>query len=308
LRLADDFPLYELYFDAEYTIEDLYASASSGEGDIAVGESPRSPARPGSGDMVFGCTCFSAPVVAAGDGAGGQVFCRNFDWYANPAMLVHTSPRSGYASIAMVDISYLGYSRDLSPLADPAGLSGAWRLPFDGMNEKGFAIGMMAVPRAQGISGKKRPMVGGLGVMRLLLDKAATVTEALSLMDGVDVDLGNPPMHYYLADASGDEAVVEFIDGEKRVFRSRERWHRATNFLFSDTPERLWPEACSRFALVGKELEQLGGVTGREQAMEILRSVSQPSTRWSAVYAVSELTLTLAVGREYGSPYRFSVR
>ena len=46
--------------------------------------------------------------------------------------------------MSLVDIAYLGVERGEQPTADE--LAGAARLPFDGMNERGVAVAMAAVP------------------------------------------------------------------------------------------------------------------------------------------------------------------
>ena len=43
---------------------------------------------------------------------GSAIYGRNFDWQHNPAMLLHTNPTDAYASISMVDISYLGFGKN----------------------------------------------------------------------------------------------------------------------------------------------------------------------------------------------------
>ena len=84
----------------------------------------------------FGCSLF----VAAGD-PNRPLFGRNFDWDGHPALLLRTSPPDGYASVSMVDISYLGVGPD--PTGDRR-LLDAPLLPFDGMNERGLTVGLAA--------------------------------------------------------------------------------------------------------------------------------------------------------------------
>lgn len=79
----------------------------------------------------------------------------NFDWDYGTALLLFTDPPGGYASVSMVDIAYLGIEgkseKDLQnlPYEERQLLLGAPSLPFDGMNERGLAIGMAAVPPGQ---------------------------------------------------------------------------------------------------------------------------------------------------------------
>jgi len=72
---------------------------------------------------------------------------------ALPCYYIHTS--RGYASVSMVDITYLGFKEsqlknltDL-PIEDRLALLDAPSMPFDGMNEHGLVIGMAAVPADQ---------------------------------------------------------------------------------------------------------------------------------------------------------------
>jgi penicillin V acylase-like amidase (Ntn superfamily) len=83
------------------------------------------------------CTCFSVKTEQ-----GNQLLGRNFDWEDHPALLLYTDPPDRYASVSMVDISYLGYAKSDAPEENPGGLLRSPLLPFDGMNEKGLAVGM----------------------------------------------------------------------------------------------------------------------------------------------------------------------
>ena len=134
----------------------------------------------------------------------------------------------------MVDISYLGFDREnLHRLRHGDQLRDASRLPFDGMNERGLAVAMAQVPEARSPSGE-RP-AGSLGVMRLVLDRAATVAEAVAIFRRTAIDFsGGPPLHYLVADASGDSAVIEYVDGRVEVIPRGERPFQAmTNFVLT---------------------------------------------------------------------------
>ena len=80
-----------------------------------------------------------------------RLYGRNLQADPGPGLLLFTDPPDGYASVSMVDIEYLGFSSsDVSHLADlpleeRQALLNAPRIPFDGMNEHGLAIGMAAL-------------------------------------------------------------------------------------------------------------------------------------------------------------------
>jgi len=301
LGKADPFPLYELRLQAPYRLEELLLGTVPAAAKAAAEATPVAAGR-AAGGRPFACTCF-----AAGIADDGRVFGRNFDWDLHPALLLFASPEGGYASVSMVDIAYLGYSASSDPFRDPEALAEAWRIPFDGMNEKGLAVGMMAISRADGISGEGRPRVGELGIMRILLDRAASVDEALALMGEYDIELEDPPIHYFLADRGGGAAVVEFLDGKEVVHRSEKPWMVSTNFLFADVPPQRRFAACGRFARASARLEAVGGELGKDGAFALLEETSQPSTRWSAVYDLEALGVELALGGDFRSPLRRSL-
>ncbi|SCL33259.1 Linear amide C-N hydrolases, choloylglycine hydrolase family [Micromonospora rhizosphaerae] len=272
LRKVDDLPLYELTYVGDY--------------DPTVGTSATAEASP------FGCSLFAA----LGD-RGRPLFARNFDWDPNPALVLRTDPPDGYASVSLVDISYLGVG------PDPAGdrrLLNAPLLPFDGMNERGLAVGLAADDRATARPVPGRPTVGSVRILRLVLDNAATVDEAIAVFERYNLDFdGGPPLHYLLADATGASAVVELVDGTMRVQRGRGDWQALTNVPVVGVPE---PELRQdhRYGVIAAALDKAGGVVDAPAALSVLDAVRQPHTRWSVTYGLrsGEVRLVTATGGE----------
>ncbi|HRY73894.1 MAG TPA: hypothetical protein P5165_11780, partial [Spirochaetia bacterium] len=60
-------------------------------------------------------------------------------------------------------------------------------------------------------------------------------------------------------------------------------------------------------ARAAARLEAAGGTLSAAEAMDLLGEVSQPSTRWSAVYDLGSGALELALGRDYGRTLRLSL-
>ena len=86
---------------------DVYAMTYTGDYDDLAGVATPPSASP------FGCSLF----YASGDPAR-PVYARNFDWDLNPALVLHTDPPDGHASVSIVDISYLAGSDDAAQRAD----------------------------------------------------------------------------------------------------------------------------------------------------------------------------------------------
>ena len=267
LRQVDDFPLYELT-DSRPT-PSVYARTDT---------------------TGFACTVFF--------GAGGEpIMGRNFDFHDQPALLLRHRPPGEYASISMVDISYLGFDRANLHRRCAHGdqLRGASRLPFDGMNERGLAVAMAQVPGARSPAGERA--AGSLGVMRLVLDEAATVAEAVAIFRRTAVDFsGGPPLHYLVADASGDSAVVEYVDGRVEVIPRGERPFQAmTNFVLTGgAPDD------DRYRTAMGTLRRTGGRLTPATTLALLARTAQPHTRWSVAYDLRARTAHVVMGQKYG--------
>ena len=195
----------------------------------------------------------------------------------------------------MVDISYLGIDRrNLARIDDPGALKGAAALPFDGMNERGVAVAMAAVPAAR--SGAGRP-AGSLGVMRLVLDHAASVAEAVAIFRRTAVDFsGGPPLHYLVADPGGESAIVEYVDGRARVLpRGARPWQAMTNFVLTGAHG-----ADERYRTATAALARSGGRLTTASTLALLRDVRQPITRWSVAYDLRARVAHVVMGQKYG--------
>jgi len=236
--------------------------------------------------------------------ARSRIVGRNFDFHDQPALLLHHEPPDGYASVSMIDMEYLGFDRaHLDRLEEPGAaqaLARAARIPFDGMNEKGLVVTMAAVPHAR--SPHRAQATSELGVMRLALDKAADVAQAVRIFRATAVDFsGGPAIHYLVADPSGASAVIEYVGGRVRVVRNA---RAMTNFVLStSSADQRAHDRRYHLAISG-----LGnGDLSSSATLALLRKVRQPITRWSAAYDMRHRTLDLVMGQRYGRVYRFGV-
>jgi len=298
LRRISDFPLYEMHYYGDYGFGSFLHEG------IEI-DDPTQSDFGGIGDE-WACTCF-----AAFSEKGDLVFGRNFDWYVHPALILFTDPPGGYASVSMVDISYLGYGVEEPSGAEREGLLDAPYFPFDGLNEHGLAIGIMAVSDADGGEDPDKVTIGSLHAVRLMLDYARDVDEAISLLRNYNVEFdGGPPLHYLIADSSGNSAVVEFIGGEANALRNSEPWQVATNFVISGTAPESRGSLCSRYRRAYEVLEEANGDISPEEAMALLGDISQSGdfpTIWSVVYDMSSGDSQVAVGRQYDEVHQFNL-
>ena len=285
------------------------------------------------GEMqTMNCTSFQA---AQSDGSGFW-YGRNYDFYKNPTMVTISRPKKGYASIAVSDMSHFGYDLEKLPakfLARVNCLASIYA-PVDGINEKGLCTSIMALPRqaARQESGKHK--VGTTVIMRLWLDKCATVQEALDLAASLDIchdAVVGSGYHYMVADASGDCAVLEFDkeDGWKSmVVRKAEGANSmlVTNHLLSEKYYTTVPDIAVgnphskswwRYETAGAYLAEHQGILSFEQAQECLAQVhwkdlvwedgTVEDTQYSNVHDQENITLALRNWNDYETTVKFSL-
>ncbi len=291
LQIVDDYPLYTMRYFGSYAAQTNPVAFNR-----AI--SPASPTLAGC-PAQWGCSLFTTLADQK-----NHLLGRNFDWEFSPAVLLFTDPADGYASVSMVDISYLGFTgarskglkslslEELQPLLE------APYLPFDGMNEKGLAIGMAAVPPGNMRPDPQKQTLEELRAIREMLDHAATVDEAIGILRDHNIDMGAVPIHYLIASASGESAVVEFYEGKMVVFRNESPWQAATNFLLASANGH--PQGkCWRYDRISQRLEGNQGRISSPDAMHLLSDVSQEGTQWSVVYHMTSGDVDVIMGRQY---------
>lgn len=300
LEKVDDYPLYTMYYSG--THDQTLTAITEQVG--AVQSNYLSD--PGS------LPAWSCSLFAALSDPENMLFGRNFDWEFSPMVLLFTDPPDGYASVSMVDIAYLGFDETQIgslaelPLEERQPLLASPHLPFDGMNERGVAIGMAAVPPGQMPPDPNKKTIDSLQVIREVLDNAGDAKQAVTILSSFNIDYeGGPALHYLVADSTGQAILVEFYQGQIHLIPNDTPWHQATNFLLSavDDPQG----QCWRYDKLSNELTGYRGKLTLTSSIDLLSSVSQPNTQWSIVYHLNEGMIDVAMGRQFDNSYRFQI-
>jgi len=261
----------------------------------------------------YACTTFNARSEEDGD----ALFGRNFDYMPAPCMLVRTDPADGYASISMVNLEFAGYALDYLPDGplDRVMTLAAPFIPADGMNEKGLCIGVLELENGPTHQNTGRKGLTTTAMIRLILDKAASVEEAVGLFRAYDMhDSAGCGYHYQITDASGASVILEYVNGKIVLHDppqtgSHAFCQTAANYYVDqsvDDPKGFGQERCGE---VLRTLDAANGILTTGDAMRLLSRVSMQDqadpngyvcdTLWSAVYNSTELTLTLCTGLDY---------
>ena len=286
-----------------------------------------------------GCSAFAVPDLQSGNFLMGRNydFCHATEdgkgYKSIAAIMVHTAPQGGKKSISMVDGMQLGYGQGFYTDGE-SDLSLLMGLPYaalDGINEDGFAIGVLALKENQTKQSTGKPRIGTTTAIRMLLDRASTVKEALAMLKNYDMDMqgsGRSNYHYFMADATGDYAIVEYtlekgdtIPTVMEKLTGNDTLRCVTNFYVSPTMVGTndgWgsDHGKDRYWTIRNNLAKNNYELSADGAMSLLSDVSQPAdlknitsqTQWSCLYNLSEKSLRLAILRDYGKMYNFKVK
>ena len=287
-----------------------------------------------------GCSAFACP-----DGTSGNFLMgRNFDFNHRdpdtkervmiPLIAVHTAPAGGKKSVSFVDGQFVKYESGFYTKKGND-LSMLMALPYlllDGINEDGFAVSVLkldGLPTAQSDSPNKR--IFTTVAMRMLLDRASTVKEAKEMLKDYSMymDTDSASYHFFMADAKGDFAIVEYTNPDTQLNPNRleelsgaDTLRCVTNFYVSPTMYAT-PHGM-RHSLHGKErYDSLRAGLLRhnykmtpDEALGLLKVVAQGPdgyqgstgfTQWSEVFNLSKKTVSMSILREWDKTFHFKV-
>ena len=258
----------------------------------------------------FGC---STLTVNSPD--GHQLFGRNFDWQTCNALVVTSKPSQGYASISTVNLGFIsqaGGSLNQMLEHNDIRVLAALYAPLDGMNEKGLAVSVNMIQDNASINqNSDKPDLTTTTAVRLLLNKAANVDEALTLLQQYDLHASMGMMiHFALADTTGRGVVVEYINNEMVVTETPV----VTNFYLAEGSKHGigTQQSHERYNILTQTLADHPTMT-MEDVRDAMDSVSKDnfnefeSTEWSAVFDLNTGTAHYYHRENYENRYTFSI-
>ena len=257
----------------------------------------------------FGCS-----FITTKDKEGNVLTGRNFDWpnCQSPIVVVHTRPEKGYASVSTSCITFLGFNDDWTPkeMTDRMPLIAAIYAPLDGMNEKGLVVSdLVAGDKTKTDQNTDRADLTTTSSIRVLLDKASNVEEALKLLESYDMHSDIDYAHHLaISDATGRSVVVEWVDNKMLVVESP----LCTNHYLAESRMKdysLYSEDSHRRYDSMKQMRDSLSTMNSEDVVESIRRVaSKEMTRWSVVFDSKALTATYYQYSDFDKPYSTTVR
>lgn len=161
------------------------------------------------------------------DGQTGVLVGRNMDWRERMDTNLWVLPRGA---------DRVGLPEDANPLVWTAAygsvVATAWDMATtDGVNERGLATHLLWLAESDfGARDPARPVVSTSLWSQFFLDRFATVQEAVAFLDDHPIQVAAQAephsgrmatVHLVLDDATGDSAIIEYLDGQPRLHHDR---------------------------------------------------------------------------------------
>lgn len=264
-------------------------------------------------ELLFGGNPFGCSTLSVKSTGNGYLFGRNFDWNACNALIISSTPDEGYASVSTVNMDFIqAGGLNISILPDEVQAIIGLYAPLDGMNEEGLAVSVNMIEDTDTIEqNTDKPDLTTTTAIRLLLDQAANVGEALDLLSRYDLHASMGMMiHLAIADAEGNSVAVEYVNNEMVVTETPV----VTNFYLAEGEKYGIGTAQShtRYDLLQQALTNKQTMTEAE-VRDALDSVSKDnfgefeSTEWSIVMNQNTKEMTYYHREKYDHGYSITV-
>ncbi len=250
----------------------------------------------------FECSTFFARTPE-----GDYIMGRNYDTEVSIPFVLKTNSKNDFKTIGMADLRNLGWNN--SNLVSKMTALSAPYYTFDGMNENGVAVAAMSVPvGSRSDIDENKTTLYDYAVIRLTLEKAENVDDAIKQLSQYNVKMEDTyPSHYMIADAAGNCAVIDYVDGSMKVIRKGDTYQIATNMLTYNN-EKHQGYSAERYQAFDKVLTEKLGVISVEDALELLVENTVPGDeQWSSVYNLTDKTMSVKFYGDYENTYTYDI-
>ena len=238
---------------------------------------------------------------------GKMVFGRNYDWITDVGR-VNTNARGlSKTSMKTEDGETITW---LSKYGSITFNQYGKEFPTGGMNEKGLVVELMWLDETKYPKPDTRPAIGVLQWIQFQLDNCSTIQEVIATDKKLRIaSVGTTPLHYLVADAGGNVATIEFLDGKMVVHTGMDLVNPVlTNTSYDESIKRYGQSSGNdnAFAYGNNSLERFGtacsmireyktnnrNVAPVDYAFNILTAVAQgDATKWSIVYDITNKSI-----------------
>lgn len=317
-----DTGIYEINYAADYKLDELLEAGGTSTEEELVQYIIKTMLKGLPIDVPYEIPNLACSTFYAETTENGYILGRNLDNQTTDLAVIRTSPKDAYSSVSVVNLSFLGYNETYTPdkLTDRINTLATAYFPLDGVNEKGLAVGVLQLQAPATAQENGKTDVGTTLAIRAMLDKCATVSEAVELLDSFDMyAAAKGCYHFQIADATGESVVVSYVENEMIITEKENGFIAATNFYLHDVPFEYEKQGLDRYEIFEKTLTEKKSVLTAQEGMDLLKAVritgTDPdakgrvySTQWSAVYDLTNPSLSLCSDMDYENVYVYDVK
>ena len=240
---------------------------------------------------------------------GQLVFGRNYDWVSGNGMVMVNARNVKKTSFVSENEKTITW---VSSCGSITFNQFGKEFPHGGMNEKGLVVELMWLNETSYPEADDRPALNELQWIQYQLDNFATVDEVLANQGKIRIGRqGVAPLHYLIADASGNAATIEFIQGRMVVHTGKDlKEPILTNTIYQTALKQYEngrghsDNSLDRFAIACKMTKDFKQAHSTQEPVEyafkILDKIAQGDyTKWRIVYDITERQIHfIANGKE----------
>jgi penicillin V acylase-like amidase (Ntn superfamily) len=145
------------------------------------------------------------------------IFGRNQDYF-NPNSVIVYNPKNQFKTAMPYDGEKVVQWKSLYSSITVSAIG--FGLANSGMNEKGLAIGHMALDETQYPQKDERPVMSSSQWILYMLDVCSNTEEVIKEADKIRISNESSKQHYFICDKNGDVAIIEFLKGKMVLYRS----------------------------------------------------------------------------------------
>lgn len=304
IQRIDPHPAYSMVYAGDYDLDGALVGGISDDTDIlrhihalygVISSKAEIP--PGKA-----CTGFTATTPD-----GSSLFAHNEDWEYGEFLVLFTKPAKGHASASIVAVDNF---KARTPGQRAEALSAPF-YPLAGMNDAGLAVSTYSVPTHRATDDPtKRPLIWPCAI-RLLLDRASTLDEAIELLDtyNILIEPGHS-LQLLVGDSTGTSAVIAWVEGALTVAPRTKAWQAVANFTQANVPPEAWSsgEGYERWLIADNFLGARPNAMSVSLAFEVLKYTAQKGgTQFSVEFDQTHSVFSIAWGRAFGRLHRYAL-
>lgn len=247
--------------------------------------------------FLFSVKCFACSAFMC-KAKNGVYFAKNFDWQYSHGYIIKNSRGTLKHAYNFKDAEVPSWTSKFGSITfNQIGKE----FPYGGMNEAGLVVEQLwNQDNCEYSKFKNSKVISELEWIQYQLDNYPSVEAVLKNLNTLSINPVMAKVHYFVVDASGHSAIIEFINGELKIIENNSNHQLITNSNFKNS-EAYWQQhhatvnktsgsSLDRYCHLTKSVDQLNldkSIT-TDAVFKALLPTRTTMTQWSIIYNSTE--------------------